>query len=207
MQKSSFLFLLLQIFTISCEKAKNIETLTPQEDSLKTAMSTRFTSQQIDAKYEERLQTKLVTDSVLALALPPELLGMKRDTISVIFENHTPNSEFKGTVLWASYKKGDSSVKIGFSDCSDKFSSLTMKTTMIMETEYVNKILENGFLKSQVYKGHILRTKQTTENGQLQSNIKLQLKERYFVDIYGTNISVEKLKLVIPEIKYQELPD
>ena len=78
---------------------------------------------------------------------------------------------------------------------------------MIMETEYVNKILENGFLKSQVYKGHILRTKQTTENGQLQSNIKLQLKERYFVDIYGTNISVEKLKLVIPEIKYQELPD
>ena len=207
MQKSSFLFLLLQIFTISCEKAKNIETLTPQEDSLKTAMSTRFTSQQIDAKYEERLQTKLVTDSVLALALPPELLGMKRDTISVIFENHTPNSEFKGTVLWASYKKGDSSVKIGFSDCSDKFSSLTIKTTMIMETEYVNKILENGFLKSQVYKGHILRTKQTTENGQLQSNIKLQLKERYFVDIYGTNISVEKLKLVIPEIKYQELPD
>ena len=207
MKKSSFYILILLIITISCEKSTNVEKLTPQEDSLKTAMSARFTTEKINAKYEERLQTKLLPDSILAQAFPTELLGMKRDTISVIFENHTLNSEFKGTVLWASYKKGNSSVKIGFNDCSDKFSSLTMKTTMIMETEYVNKILENGFLKSQVYKGHILRTKQTTENGQVQSNIKMQFKERYFVDIYGTNISVEKLLPVISEIKYQDLPD
>lgn len=206
----------LKLFTISlttfglllsCEKAKNVEKLTAQEDSLKTAMSTRYTSQQINAKYEERLQTKLITDSILAKAFPTTLFGVKRDALVDITTNHAEKRELKTTALNASYQADDTLVKLGIFDCSEKFSSLAMKTSMIMETEYVNKILENGFKKSQVYKGHILTTKEVKENGQLQSNVKLQLKERYFVDIYGTNISVEKLKLVIPEIKYQELPD
>ncbi len=207
MKKSHFCFLIPLTLIISCEKSKNVEKLTPQEDSLKIAMSTRFTSQQINEKYEQRIHTKLLPDSILAQAFPKKLLDMKRDTIQPFFEKEKQNPEFRTSALNAIYRNNDAIINLNISDCSDKFSSLTMKTTMIMETEYVNKILENGFLKSQIYKGHILRTKQTTEKGQEQSNIKMQFKERYFVDIYGTNISVEKLMPVISEIKYQDLPD
>ncbi|WP_300671337.1 hypothetical protein [Soonwooa sp.] len=207
-KKYHWFYILAFSSLISCEKGTNVEKLTPQEDSLKTAMSTRFTSQQIEDKYQQRLHTKLIPDSILAKAFPTTLFGVKRDTLDVPSSNDIKeNPDFKTTALTASYHADEALVRLGIIDCSEKFSSLTMKTSMIMETEYVNKVLENGFKKSQVYKGHILTTKEVKENGQLQSNIKLQLKERYFVDIYGTNISVEKLKLVIPQIKYQELPD
>lgn len=123
-------------------------------------MSTRFTSQQINEKCEQRIHTKLLPDSILAQAFPKKLLDMKGDTIQPFFEKEKQNPKILISLVNAIYRNNDTIINLDISDSSEKFASLTMKTAMIMETQYENKIIENGFEKSQVYKNHIIWTRQ-----------------------------------------------
>lgn len=207
MMKKLLLFTVAIFLMDSCGKqGTDVANLTPQEDSLKKAMANLHTYDEIKKTGETLKAKDTITTDLLQSAAPKKLLGMKRDTLEML-ENYDKAIDWKIKSLGAQYSEKNKQIQLNIADGAGNTNSDMIENTMVMEGDYINKKLENGWRKSILYKRKIIWAEEKTEGGTLKSELKFQLRKRYFVDVYGTNIPVKELKKVIIEIDSTKLPD
>lgn len=197
-------FLCIALSLAACKKEEKTENKTSLGDAIEGMSNLGKVANKMDevTKNIDELKTKTpVSNDVLKAVVPENLGGLKRTEISV-----GQTSVMNVSSADAKYSDDNKRINLTVMDGAGETGSSLVSIFMMSLSADMEKTTENGFEKTTTINGIKAMVSENKNADNINSEIKMVVKNRYMISIEGSGYTVEELSKTISEINLSELP-